>query len=173
VTPENIAKHIAKRCACDVIVDGFCGAGGNTIQFAFTCKRVIAVDIDPVKVELARHNARIYGVEGKIEFIVGDFFHVIPSLKADVVFLSPPWGGPAYTDSQVCHLATFSGVRTFRAASVVSPSICYFLPKNTNIYEVAGLVGPRGRVEVEQHLVNGKLKTVAAYFGSLVSNSNS
>jgi trimethylguanosine synthase len=39
VTPEQIAKHIAQRCKCDVIVDGFCGAGGNSIQFAFTCKR--------------------------------------------------------------------------------------------------------------------------------------
>ena len=39
---------------CDVIVDGFCGVGGNAIQFAFTCERVIAIDIDPRKIELAR-----------------------------------------------------------------------------------------------------------------------
>jgi trimethylguanosine synthase len=39
VTPEKIARHIAKRCRCDVIVDAFCGVGGNTIQFAFTCQR--------------------------------------------------------------------------------------------------------------------------------------
>lgn len=39
VTPEKIARHIAKRCRCDVIVDAFCGVGGNTIQFAFTCER--------------------------------------------------------------------------------------------------------------------------------------
>lgn len=37
VTPEEIAKHVAERCRCDVIIDAFCGAGGNTIQFAFTC----------------------------------------------------------------------------------------------------------------------------------------
>ncbi|GFS52025.1 trimethylguanosine synthase [Trichonephila clavipes] len=37
VTPEQIAYHIAERCSCDVIVDAFCGAGGNTIQFAYTC----------------------------------------------------------------------------------------------------------------------------------------
>jgi len=41
VTPEKIARHIAKRCRCDVIVDAFCGVGGNTIQFAFTCERGI------------------------------------------------------------------------------------------------------------------------------------
>ena len=52
VTPECIAQHIAKRCACDVIVDAFCGIGGNTIQFARTCAHVIAMDIDPNKVAL-------------------------------------------------------------------------------------------------------------------------
>lgn len=39
VTPEKIAQHIAKRCRCDTIVDAFCGAGGNAIQFAFCCER--------------------------------------------------------------------------------------------------------------------------------------
>lgn len=38
-TPENIASHIAARCRCDLIVDGFCGVGGNAIQFAMTCQR--------------------------------------------------------------------------------------------------------------------------------------
>lgn len=37
VTPERIAKHIAERCACGVMVDAFCGAGGNAIQFASVC----------------------------------------------------------------------------------------------------------------------------------------
>lgn len=43
VTPEKIAEHIADRCRCDVIVDAFCGVGGNTIQFAFTCERGILI----------------------------------------------------------------------------------------------------------------------------------
>lgn len=93
VTPEKIAAHIAERCASDVIIDAFCGVGGNTIQFAMTCHRVIAIDIDPVRLNCARHNARIYGVEDRIEFICGDYMALLPRLKADVVFLSPPWGG--------------------------------------------------------------------------------
>ncbi|KAK3730853.1 hypothetical protein QZH41_009967, partial [Actinostola sp. cb2023] len=94
VTPERIAQHIAERCRCDLIIDAFCGVGGNAIQFAFTCERVIAIDIDPVKIACARHNAEIYGVQDRIEFIIGDFMELAPSLKGDVVFLSPPWGGP-------------------------------------------------------------------------------
>lgn len=93
VTPEKIASHIAQRCASDVIIDAFCGVGGNAIQFALTCHRVIAIDIDPVRLMCAKHNAKIYGVEDRIEFICGDYMTLIPRLKADVVFLSPPWGG--------------------------------------------------------------------------------
>lgn len=39
VTPERIAQQIAERCRCDVVVDAFCGAGGNAIQFAMTCAK--------------------------------------------------------------------------------------------------------------------------------------
>lgn len=31
-TPEIIAEHLAKRIGCGVILDAFCGVGGNTIQ---------------------------------------------------------------------------------------------------------------------------------------------
>lgn len=57
---------------------------------------VIAIDIDPKKIEMAKHNAAIYGVADRIEFIVGDFMTLADSLKADLIFLSPPWGGPQY-----------------------------------------------------------------------------
>jgi trimethylguanosine synthase len=39
VTPERIADQIADRCRCDVILDAFCGVGGNAIAFAKTCER--------------------------------------------------------------------------------------------------------------------------------------
>ena len=58
-------------------MDGFCGVGGNAFNFAFSCERVIAIDIDPDKIELAWHNARVYCVEDRIEFIVADFFQVM------------------------------------------------------------------------------------------------
>lgn len=143
MTPEKVAHHIAERCRCDLIIDAFCGAGGNAIQFAMVCERgiykicsslrfftinvivycnyyehvtslqsyityndlksnfywhftVIAIDIDPEKIRIARHNATIYGVQDRIEFIVGDFLLLSNTLVADVVFFSPPWGGPQY-----------------------------------------------------------------------------
>lgn len=38
VTPEIIGRFIADRCSCYLLVDPFCGAGGNVIQFAKTCE---------------------------------------------------------------------------------------------------------------------------------------
>ena len=46
----------------------------------------------------AKHNAAVYGVEGKISWFEGDCFQVIRKELADVgefavIFASPPWGG--------------------------------------------------------------------------------
>ena len=51
---------LKRKFRCELIVDGFCGVGGNAIQFAFTCERVIAIDIDPQKIAMARHNAGLF-----------------------------------------------------------------------------------------------------------------
>jgi trimethylguanosine synthase len=65
---------------------------------------VIAIDNSPVRLALARHNAALYGVADRIDFILADFVQFAkalassPSLRRsiDVVFLSPPWGGVDY-----------------------------------------------------------------------------
>ncbi|XP_052073748.1 trimethylguanosine synthase-like isoform X2 [Mytilus californianus] len=171
VTPEKIAEHIADRCRCDIIVDAFCGVGGNAIQFAFTCNHVIAIDIDPVKIEIARHNASVYGVENHIEFIQGDFLKVGPTLSADVVFLSPPWGGPDYLTAEVFDLETMieiDGLKIFDVAQKISKNIVYFVPRNTDIEQLTVIAGPGGRVEIEQNILNKKLKTICAYYGELI-----
>lgn len=141
VTPELVANQIAERCRCDTILDALCGVGGNAIAFAKTCQRgtsvsltlsrgnskmtrtspaVIALDISPTRLALARHNAQIYGVADRIEFILADYVSFARaylavqaaspsansstgqmSRKIDVVFLSPPWGGPSYLSGSI------------------------------------------------------------------------
>ncbi|XP_070397860.1 trimethylguanosine synthase isoform X5 [Nothobranchius furzeri] len=176
VTPERIAEHIALRVEqsfsdCQLVIDAFCGVGGNAIQFALTGKRVLAVDIDPVRLDLARHNAAVYRVSDRIDFLQGDFLQLAPGLRGDVVFLSPPWGGPDYLTSEVFDIRTMmepDGFKIFNQAKQISDNIVYFLPRNANVDQIASLAGPGGRVEVEQNLLNNKLKTVTAYFGNLI-----
>lgn len=67
---------------------------------------VIAIDIDPEKLSLARNNAEVYGVADQIEFVCGDFMVLAADLKADVVFLSPPWGGPDYATAEIFDIQT-------------------------------------------------------------------
>lgn len=79
-------------------------------QFKSQFFTVIAIDIDPKKIKIAKHNAKIYGVSNRIEFIVGDYVTLIHSFKADVIFLSPPWGGPNYSKVQYLSAPIFASV---------------------------------------------------------------
>lgn len=67
---------------------------------------VLAIDINAERLNLAQHNARVYNVADKIEFIQGDFLQLAPRLRGDVVFLSPPWGGPEYLSADVFDIKT-------------------------------------------------------------------
>ncbi|CAM0913156.1 unnamed protein product [Alopecurus aequalis] len=172
-TPESIAAAQAARAspAC-LVVDAFAGVGGNSIQFAARGCYVVAVEIDSRKVELARHNARIYGVEGMIEFVVGDFFRLAPSLKADLVFLSPPWGGPSYNQTPVYTLDMLKpkdGYTLFQAAQKISRNIIMFLPRNVDIIQVEELCwlsSPPLDFESEENYVQHRFKGITAYFGN-------
>ncbi|XP_064848844.1 trimethylguanosine synthase isoform X2 [Oncorhynchus masou masou] len=177
VTPEKIAEHIALRVQesfhSELIIDAFCGVGGNAIQFALTGKRVLAIDIDPVRLALAQHNAQVYKVAEYIDFVQGDFLQLAPRLRADVVFLSPPWGGPDYLSADVFDIKTMmapNGFDIFRLSKMISDNIVYFLPRNADMDQIASLAGPGGRVEVEQNFLNNKLKTITAYFGNLIKS---
>ncbi|KAI8869656.1 S-adenosyl-L-methionine-dependent methyltransferase [Ramicandelaber brevisporus] len=175
VTPEPIAEHIARRISSKeyefLVVDAFCGAGGNAIQFALAGFYVIAIDIDPQKIEIARHNASIYGVSEYIEFINGDSTQIAKSLKADAVFLSPPWGGPEYLNQDVFPMSAMlplHGVELFELYKNISNNLVYFLPRNSDMNEVALMAGPGGRCELEQNIMYGKAKSLCAYFNALI-----
>lgn len=179
VTPEKIAEHIAQRVqenfTSHLVIDAFCGVGGNAIQFALTGKRVLAIDIDPVRLDLARHNAGVYGVADRIDFLQGDFLQLAPRLHGDVVFLSPPWGGPDYLTAEVFDLHTMmdpDGFEIYRLSKIISNNIVYFLPRNADMNQIASLAGVGGKVEVEQNFLNNKLKTITAYFGDLIKSDS-
>ena len=171
VTPEVVAQHMAERCRCDLILDAFCGVGGNAIQFAFTCERVVAVDLDAARLRLARHNSRVYEVDDRIEWLQGDFFALAPGhMQCDVVFLSPPWGGPEYAKEASFDLVTMmgglDGAAILRHALRLAPSVAYFLPRNADVAQVEALALEHGvPLEIERVSLNGHEKGLMAYFG--------
>lgn len=173
VTPEDIAvRHAQRGVSGGVVVDCFAGVGGNSIQFAALGYHVIAVEIDPRKVEMAKNNAKVYGVDNHIDFIVGDFLQLAPYLKGNVAFLSPPWGGPSYkmTDNFTLDLLKpVDGYTLFQVAQTITPNIIMFLPRNVDVFQVeelSWLSSPPLNFEIEENYVRGFLKGITAYFGS-------
>lgn len=168
VTPEKIAAHIANRFAhLKVIVDLYSCVGGNSIQFAKAGMRVIAVEIDQHKINMAKNNAAIYDVEDRIEFRKGDVFDTLSSLRDQFdenwgIFLSPPWGGPSYLNQKVFDVSVFKDA--IDKAMRVSSNVAILVPKNTSIQNIEEHFD---HCEVEENYLGGKLKTKTLYFGAL------
>eukprot|EP00916_Digyalum_oweni_P007870 GHVL01013230.1.p1 GENE.GHVL01013230.1~~GHVL01013230.1.p1 ORF type:complete len:537 (-),score=194.99 GHVL01013230.1:1363-2973(-) len=159
-TPEKIATHISHIFSnINLLIEGCCGIGGNTCQFALnnSIKNIISIDILYNKIKIAKNNCSVYNInDNRVDFIVADFFDFVdyyPSAPpgvnhtgwknkdpVDAVFLSPPWGGPSYKISE-----------TFSLKQVLVPDICNmilaaarlkpykivcFLPKNCHLGEL-------------------------------------
>ncbi|KAL4084628.1 hypothetical protein QTP88_027559 [Uroleucon formosanum] len=136
VCPEVLASYMAKKCGnIKVAVDPFCGAGGNVIRLAKIFDKVIAMDIDPEKILLVKHNSIIYEVFDKIEFIVGDFFTMPNQLKGDVIVTSPLWGGPDYNETPVIGPLQLSLYKLLAVGKIVAPKVLLHLPKNIDKFE--------------------------------------
>ena len=91
LTPEALAVAIGRQAAGRHVVDATCGCGGNAIGFARAGCVVVAVDLSSGRLELARHNARLFGVQDRITFVHADAEEVTPDLAKDLVFVDPPW----------------------------------------------------------------------------------
>ncbi|KAJ2766950.1 Trimethylguanosine synthase [Coemansia nantahalensis] len=182
VSPETLAEHTAVRIAqlyndpageagygrlC--VVDGCCGVGGNAIKFASWCEHVIAVEIDPRRLAMACNNAQVYGVDGRIEFVAADFFDVAPALAADVVFLSPPWGGVDYSAAAVFDLDSlpFHTAREWLdAARQAAPNVVMFMPRSCDPRQLAELC-PDVPCDIELNYSDGFLVAITAYYGDI------
>ncbi|KAI5020736.1 hypothetical protein ZWY2020_045624 [Hordeum vulgare] len=151
VTPEPIAKHHASRVGAGILIDCFTGVGGNTIQFAAKCNHVVAVDIDPQKIDCAQHNATVYGVNDHIDFIIGDFICIAPHLKLlcagrnRLHVTSMGW-----TD--------YAKVDVYDIKTMLKPC-------DGDLDQLADMclsIDPPWAVEVEKNYLNGKLKAITA-----------
>ncbi|PSN39430.1 hypothetical protein C0J52_12359 [Blattella germanica] len=144
----------------------------DTFSRTSTQRKMIAIDIDPNKIALAHHNAEVYGVADRIEFVVGDFLTLAPTLQADVVFLSPPWGGPQYKNVEAYDIETImqpvGGTSIYKASLNITENIAYYVPRNINTDQLVMLAGPGGQVEIEQNFLDRRLIAVTAYYGELI-----
>lgn len=93
LTPEALALSIGRLAPARArVVDGTCGAGGNTIGFARAGASVHALDLDAGRLGLAAHNVRVYRVAERCRLERADLRQRLPELTGDLLFLDPPWG---------------------------------------------------------------------------------
>lgn len=106
-----------------------------------------------------------------IRWVCSEFLqHVICTL----MYLVWPWclNVHVHLDWQRwdCSLCTHTwGLCCSNTCLLWSACVGTVLLKSVSLLQVASLAGPGGKVEVEQNFLNNKLKTVTAYFGSLIS----
>lgn len=142
-TPEALALRIA-RGARGVVLDGTCGVGALAIAYAREPEvtRVIAVDLDAERLAMAAHNARIYGVADRIDFVRGDVLSQLGSVRADLLVLDPPWGGRSYDRDRVALEELDLDVRS--ALARFAGPVVLKLPRS---FDVATLPGTGWQIE--------------------------
>lgn len=90
----RFADHLAQRFIDHIVMETCSGAGFTTIFLAKYAKHVYSIDIDGFRLEMARRNSKIAGLENKITFINADItetktLELIPNI--DSAFIDPDW----------------------------------------------------------------------------------
>lgn len=198
VTMEPIARQQAAHLAAlvsaggtsepAVVVDLFCGCGGNAIPLASHFTTVVGIDTNHDALEAAKKNSSVYGVAGKVRLTCCDVRDIgrgsLEIESADAVFMSPPWGGEdyshsAYFDTEV-DLQAACGIPLSRllelAVDRFHPSVIgIFLPRNVLVHDLASAGLRQGFVslEFEVHRCNERIKGVTVYFSQRTSEPRS
>lgn len=142
VTPEVVADHVASRFAdasdqlmqgsrnkggrnkkssqAMVVLDAFCGCGGNAIAFAKLLSSkvslVISMDIDRPRLRMAAHNASIYGIPpNRIVFVEANSVAAMERCYRDGnLIMDPPPRTPdalaAYPPREIYEDFTIGGI---------------------------------------------------------------
>jgi hypothetical protein len=85
---EITSAHAAARYPADApVADLCCGIGGNLISLGSRCP-VLAVDLDPVSLAFARHNAGVYGVADRLAAVRADV-RDLPLPGVHAAFIDP------------------------------------------------------------------------------------
>lgn len=170
ITPEAISKTVAFRLEPEnLVIDGFCGIGGNSLSFAKYCK-VIAIDVKTRNLEVCERNKYIYNISENLECICGNFVNLAPLLKSDVVFIGPPWGGLSYMTSNynVNNMGnTFNLKKLLYVCKRVATKIIVCLPKNCDFVQLISIREKLGLgiMEIQQNFSHQKCKMWTIFFG--------
>lgn len=160
-TPWPVAAYRARKLKCSSLADISCGIGGQTVYFARECEVVYAIEINSAKLELARKNCKLFGIDN-VEFICGDALseNVIEQIPAvDVIFSDP--ARPAAEEQR----------DIFNLTPHIPEVLAAYSGKTNNFaFEVPPQLPPE-RIpfdcELEYLSLDGELNRLNLYFGNI------
>jgi predicted RNA methylase len=91
IIKRNYKEDISKS----IITDGTANIGGDTINFAQFFKTVNSVEITRLHCAVLENNIKVYN-RNNVNIICNSYLKVMNTLKQDIIYLDPPWGGPDY-----------------------------------------------------------------------------
>jgi len=90
------------------------------------------------KIAICKNNCSIYECDGNIDFICSDFLQMSGKIKADAIFLSPPWGGVQYKDSKyycIKEMMTPNIFQIIKTCFTIANKIIFYFPRTTLLSE--------------------------------------
>ncbi len=147
------------------------------IQFSKYCTEVFAIDIDPKKIEICKNNCKIYGCEDNIHFIEHDFLKIEQYQKikvtADYIFLSPPWGGISYKNSDIYSIKasmTPDISEIIKVCLRIVKYIMFYVPRTLmlkELFEIISEIKGAKRLFFDIHILKSanKIKALLIIFG--------
>jgi hypothetical protein len=157
----TLAIRLPGLNASSVVVDGTACIGGNVLSFAKQFQHVVAIELDPGRCTMLKHNVDVMqrhyaeqsnhgggGAGGaRIDVKQGDCLAVVKALRqvpAACIFLDPPWGGVAYKDQATVPLALGKNslaevCRQLLVMPHLQTSLLYILLKVPFNYDQAGM----------------------------------
>jgi len=135
---EAVADFVAEHLPGKTVLDAFTGIGGSAIGFARAGKKVISVEIIAERSKMAQHNAGIYKVANRINFIVGDTMKLWKKFDFDSAYFDPPWGGVGYEKRGLLTFDSFNPnvLPLIKKLVARGKHVAVTLPLNFNFYEL-------------------------------------
>ena len=101
----EIAGISAEEAALATITDSSACVGGNSIAFCDNFAFVNAVEMSVNRAQMLMHNLTSFQFDYK-NFSVhcADYTKIMNSLKQDIIFFDPPWGGTSYKEQETVQL---------------------------------------------------------------------
>ena len=98
----SIMEKIVGDLKTKTITDATGCVGGDTIQFGIRCRFVNSIELNEDNFKVLQNNVEVFGLEN-VTIHHGDSTKVF-NWKSDILFVDPPWGGPAYRENQTLEL---------------------------------------------------------------------